>query len=398
MAYDNRIQVHRSTTALATPASLLAGEIAVNITDKILYVGDGTTNIQMSGRASTSTASQIQYSNSSGLLESSSKLQFTRVATLNTLNLNDAIYFEHTDGAGAAYITRVGNSGKSLVITQASAGSIYIGDNSAKGAAGSGSGIVVADGAITINGPTTISADGVSSGDLTIDGTFNGGIIAGTNISGFFGASAGTASTAPIALQSGTNLTTAVGGAIEYDGKVIYGSTGTGRGAIATQMISIATSVKALTNGTAAQSIFAGTSDIISLAASTTYRFEAEYKITTGTTSRLISIGFATTGATAPTMFFTTLATSLATGSSAVRTQDSNHFITPAGGNAVSSSSVTYTTISVRGVIITSTSCTVNPQLTFSAAPGGTNQTEIGSYIILTPVGSNTVASVGPWA
>ena len=393
MAYDNRIQVHRSTTALATPASLLAGEIAVNITDKILYVGDGTTNIQMSGRASTSTASQIQYSNSSGLLESSSKLQFTRVATLNTLNLNDAIYFEHTDGAGAAYITRVGNSGKSLVITQASAGSIYIGDNSAKGAAGSGSGIVVADGAITINGPTTISADGVSSGNISSDGS-----IGGVSISGFINPSIGDASNAPIVLTSGTNLTTAVGGAIEYDGKVIYGSTGTGRGAIAIQMISIATSVKALTNGTAAQSIFASTSDIISLAASTTYRFEAEYKITTGTTSRLISIGFATTGATAPTMFFTTLATSLATGSSAVRTQDSNHFITPAGGNAVSSSSVTYTTISVRGVIITSTSCTVNPQLTFSAAPGGTNQTEIGSYIILTPVGSNTVASVGPWA
>ena len=393
MAYNNRIQVHRSTTALATPASLLAGEIAVNITDKILYVGDGTTNIQMSGRASTSTASQIQYSNSSGLLESSSKLQFTRVATLNTLNLNDAIYFEHTDGAGAAYITRVGNSGKSLVITQAAGGNIYIGDNSAKGAAADGTGILVSNGAITISGAMSVIADGVGSGTISSDGS-----IGGVSISGFINPSIGDASNAPIVLTSGTNLTTAVGGAIEYDGKVIYGSTGTGRGAIATQMISIATSVKALTNGTAAQSIFASTSDIISLAASTTYRFEAEYKITTGTTSRLISIGFATTGATAPTMFFTTLATSLATGSSAVRTQDSNHFITPAGGNAVSSSSVTYTTISVRGVIITSTSCTVNPQLTFSAAPGGTNQTEIGSYIILTPVGSNTVASVGPWA
>ena len=270
---------------------------------------------------------------------------------------------------------------------------IYIGDNSAKWAAADGTGILVSNGAITISGAMSVIADGVGSGNISSDGS-----IGGVSISGFINPSIGDASNAPIVLTSGTNLTTAVGGAIEYDGKVIYGSTGTGRGAIAIQMISIATSVKALTNGTAAQSIFAGTSDIISLAASTTYTFEAEYKLTTGTTSRLISIGFATTGATAPTMFFTTLATSLATGSSAVRTQDSNHFITPAGGNAVSSSSVTYTTISVRGVIITSTSCTVNPQLTFSAAPGGTNQTEIGSYIILTPVGSNTVASVGPWA
>ena len=393
MAYDNRIQVHRSTTALATPASLLAGEIAVNITDKKLYVGDGTTNIQMSGRASTSTASQIQYSDSSGLLESSSKLQFTRVATLNTLNVSDAILIEHTDGAGAAYITRGGNSGKSLVITQASGGDIYIGDNSPKGAVADGTGILVSAGAITISGAMSVIADGVGSGNISSDGS-----ISGASISGFIFPSIGTASNAPIALTSGTNLTTAVGGAIEYDGKAIYGSTGTGRGAIAIQMISIATSVNALTNGTAAQSIFASASDTISLAASTTYTFEAEYKLTTGTTARLISIGFATTGATAPTMFFTTLATSLATASSAVRTQDSNHFITPAGGNAVSSSSVAYTTISVRGVIITSTSCTVNPQLTFSAAPGGTNQTAIGSYIIFTPVGSNTVASVGPWA
>ena len=393
-APTNRIQLHRSTTALATPASLLAGEIAVNLTDKKLYVSDGTTNIQMSGRASTSTAGQIQYSNSDGLLESVSNLTFSTPDVggihTNTINLNDALEFSHTDGETRAYITSLGNA--RLVISQAIAEQIYIGDNFHN--VYSGTGLLIQDGGITISGDTSIIADaGEFSGNLTVEGTITAG--------GTINASAGTTLTAPIALTSGTNLTTAVGGAIEYDGNVIYGSTGTGRGAIATRMISIATSVNGLTNGTSAQSIFAGASDTIALEASTTYTFEAEYKITTGTTSRLISIGFSISGgvgAVSPTMFFTTFASSQATGNVTTRNQDANHFITPAGGSAVAASTAAYTTISVRGVIITSNACTVTPQLTFSAQPGGTNQTAIGSYIIFTPVGSSTVASVGPWS
>ena len=37
----------------------------------------------------------------------------------------------------------------------------------------------------------------------------------------------------------------------------------------------------------------------------------------------------------------------------------------------------------------------VVPQITFSAAPGGTNTLEIGSYLRFYPVGSNAINSVG---
>lgn len=40
------IQIKRSTVALATPASLLAGELAINTTDQAFYVGTGTTPIK----------------------------------------------------------------------------------------------------------------------------------------------------------------------------------------------------------------------------------------------------------------------------------------------------------------------------------------------------------------
>ncbi len=54
--------------------------------------------------------------------------------------------------------------------------------------------------------------------------------------------------------------------------------------------------------------------------------------------------------------------------------------------------------IRAKGIVRINAGGTFIPQIKFSADPTGTILCKKDSYILLTPVGSNTVASVGPWA
>ena len=59
---------------------------------------------------------------------------------------------------------------------------------------------------------------------------------------------AGTASVAPLKLTSGTRLTTASSGAVEFDGKVVYATTATGRGVVPSVQMIVPSSVYSLTS------------------------------------------------------------------------------------------------------------------------------------------------------
>lgn len=52
----------------------------------------------------------------------------------------------------------------------------------------------------------------------------------------------------------------------------------------------------------------------------------------------------------------------------------------------------------IRGIVRVNAGGTITPQLTFSAAPGGTNQTTAESWMTFTKLGSNTQTQIGPWA
>jgi hypothetical protein len=58
-------------------------------------------------------------------------------------------------------------------------------------------------------------------------------------------------------------------------------------------------------------------------------------------------------------------------------------------------SSAVTTTIEFEGVLRCTTGGVLTPQLAFSAAPGGTNQMKVGSFIEFTEIGSDTVQTVG---
>ena len=212
----------------------------------------------------------------------------------------------------------------------------------------------------------------------------------------------GTTTNAPLKLQSGTNLTTAVTGAVEFDGKVIY-STPAARGVSPSMMFYRLNGSLAGSNASGAQSLF-GVG--VTLAASTVYAFESFLIIqkTAGTTSHTIGLLYGGTATNSNiSYFFTSIRDSTAASSGL-----SGTFAVGAGwntttGNIVATGSVTtanstFTAIT-RGTISINAGGTFIPQYQLSAAPGGAYSTLAGSYISVWPIGtagSNT--SVGPWA
>ena len=94
------IKTKNSTTAATAPTGLVQGELAVNITDKKLYVGDNAGNsIQIAGQGATNGAggsnTQVQY-NSSGALAGSANLTF---------NGSDLTVYGITVGRGAGAVS-----------------------------------------------------------------------------------------------------------------------------------------------------------------------------------------------------------------------------------------------------------------------------------------------------
>lgn len=173
-----------------------------------------------------------------------------------------------------------------------------------------------------------------------------------------------------------------------------------GTGVTPTVQIICPSSATSLTNGSSAQNVFSPTGyDTISAQASTTYMFDGQFIIkTTGTTTHTISMSFALSGGASVTdCSWTTLShPQTATPSvSAIRAQDANFFAAVAGGLINSTNLSAFNIVVFRGMLRMNAAGNVVPQITFSAAPGGTNTLEIGSYLRFYPIGSNAINSVG---
>lgn len=215
--------------------------------------------------------------------------------------------------------------------------------------------------------------------------------------SGPFTPAAGTTSLAPILFQTGTNLTTATAGAVEFDGKAFYAtSVASSRQVVDTEQFVAATTVVALSNSsTAAQAIFAAANDTLTLAASTSYFFEAFVYLTHGATSHTTAFGFGGAASFTSILYSSTIWTSAV---ATIATASSNLEVVSANATVLNAASTDASTkIRLRGIIRVNGGGTIIPQVTFSAGPTGTCQTETNSYFRVWPVGSNTVAAVGNW-
>lgn len=199
----------------------------------------------------------------------------------------------------------------------------------------------------------------------------------------------------PVTVQSGVVATTPVAGGVEYNGKAFFTTPVSGRGVSPSVMLTAVQADFTLVNGTAAQNAFPIPQDTITTQTSTTYFFEGQYIINSGTTTHITSMSFSGTSVIAA-MNFTTVSTGIAAPPVVpVRAQDTNYFAAAAGGNINATSVSPYTIVTFQGMLRVTTGGTLIPQITFSAAPGNTNLMKAGSYMRLYPIGAVAVTVVG---
>ena len=218
-------------------------------------------------------------------------------------------------------------------------------------------------------------AAGVTASSLTSVGT-----LAGLTTSGTFTLDA----TALISSSSATAL-------------AIKTAVPAGTGVTPTLQIICPSTTFTLTNGTASQVVFNTPQDTISLQATTTYMVEGQYLLQTGTTSHTTTISFvsSSSGPSVPTFAYTTIASAHSSANAASSTQQTSFFEAITGGIVANASTLPRTIISFKGILRTTEAGTLVPRLLFSAAPGVTCLTLVGSYLKFYPIGLNTINSVG---
>jgi hypothetical protein len=209
---------------------------------------------------------------------------------------------------------------------------------------------------------------------------------------------AGTTTVPPFTITSGTNLTTAAAGAVEYDGKVFYATPAAStRQVLDGEQFITLTSSRTLTSNTSAQAIFnSPSSGTVTLVGSTTYFFECLFSVTgLSTSSHTISFGFGGTGTITRQLW------------QAETVSTAGTFTTPAAAvwsqqtatAAIIAAQTTNNAVQaqIRGKLVIGTGGTLIPQITQNTASAAA---VIGndSYFRIWAVGSNTVQSVGNWS
>jgi len=150
-----------------------------------------------------------------------------------------------------------------------------------------------------------------------------------------------------------------------------------------------------LTNGTATQAVFNTGMRTITLQASTTYMFEGQYLISTGTTTHITSMSFVLTTATMTNCTWATVSGSPAALNAGTAGAFTAIFNSVAGGAINTTSGAANKVITFKGIMRVNAAGTLVPNIAFSAAPGAPCTTLVGSYIKFYPIGSNTIDTVG---
>lgn len=164
----------------------------------------------------------------------------------------------------------------------------------------------------------------------------------------------------------------------------------------------LALSADYLANDSAsAQKVFnvgTSTAGTVTLSASTTYMFEGAYYITRalGTNSHTTSLLFAMSNPLTSITYYIDSTTSTGAALTAVnRIYATSVNATVATGTSTSATENLVFTI--RGVLRTNASTTVQPQFQYSSAPGGAPTVLKNSFISFVPIGTSTVNTVGNW-
>jgi len=208
-----------------------------------------------------------------------------------------------------------------------------------------------------------------------------------------------TANTAPLKFNSGTNLTTAEAGAMEYNGSLLFMTpTGTARALSPTKYFYRKNTSTSLNNVTGAQS-WLGLTSGVTLAANTIYHFCGEFQLSTTTTSAHTEAhGFALTTATVTNISYSIVRRQNQTTAQQIFANYFTATTATAVTNAISTTQNAH--YRIEGTIAIGTGGQVNPQITFNTAgPGAGSTIAIGAWIQFTPIGATgSNVSIGTWS
>lgn len=255
-------------------------------------------------------------------------------------------------------------------------------------------------------GQLTNSGNWINTGTFAVTSTSaltgNVGVGQASAAGARVGIAAGTSAIAPIVLTAGTNLTTPTAGAIEYDGMSMYGTTSaSSRGVIPTEKWQILLNDYTLTSTTNDQKLFnASTNGALTVSTGKTYEFEAVLHITGmsatsgNATFNLLGAGTAVLDSTKFVMLGldaagTAPAITTAAGSMGLSEDNSSPTIAVAAVN-------TNLIALIKGVVRVATAGTIIPSIGLTTAAAAV--VRANSYIKITPIGSNTVTTIGNWS
>lgn len=221
---------------------------------------------------------------------------------------------------------------------------------------------------------------------------------AGDTMTGELILAAGTASagTEPIRFQTGTSLTTPEAGAMEFDGKIFYGTPTSGnRHVLDGEQFITLTNTYTLANNTNLQQLFnAPVNGQLTLAANTAYFFECCFSITgLSSSSHTIGFGFGGTATLTRQRWEAIILAAGALGTVAAA-QCSLQTATAAITTAVTSTGLL---AKVFGKIVVGTGGTIIPSIQQNTASTA-GVVGIDSYFRIWPVGLDSVQSVGNWS
>ena len=209
---------------------------------------------------------------------------------------------------------------------------------------------------------------------------------------------AGTTSLAPLRFASGTNLTTALPGVMEYDGRVFYGTTqGTERGLMPAQQFYVLNANRGLATATTTQTLFNQTFKVTS---NTRYYYEAVIHISkTNATANTLQYAIVVSSAVLAAHKYTVSSRwGAAITTVAAANQMSNRittgFNTLVSVSAASAAAAATVNAVIQGVIDVTTGGTINPQIALSTNATTAPTLIAGSSWFMYPVGpisANTV-------
>ena len=200
---------------------------------------------------------------------------------------------------------------------------------------------------------------------------------------------------APLKITSGTVMTTAAAGGIEYDGVVFYKTNNASNRGVshAFQYIMTNGSAYTLTSQTGVQKLFNGsTNGTITLPVGL-YRFECMYSLTSMSATSG-SFGFALGG----TATFTQLwwASALKTAAGAAPAADGNSWNTAANATLITANTTTTGMAMINGTIRVTVAGTIIPQVSLGVAAaaivGG------NSYFQISQIADTSTKTVGNWS